>query len=94
MQAAGASEVAIEPETEAKGTSASDGFLATETCIDCFCSGAALYPHRADHSYRVIDCLDFPLFSKDWAVSDELLLLEGAISVIYSCLPKIVHLII
>lgn len=49
----------------------------TETCIDCFCAGAALLPHRPDHPYRVVDCLDFPIFNKDWSAREELLLLEG-----------------
>ncbi|CAM9198537.1 unnamed protein product, partial [Ectocarpus fasciculatus] len=49
----------------------------TETCIDCFCAGAALLPHRPDHPYRVVDCLDFPIFNKDWSAREELLLLEA-----------------
>lgn len=46
-------------------------------CADCFCSGVELYPHKASHSYRVVDCLHHPIFHKDWTMSEELLLLEG-----------------
>ena len=46
-------------------------------CGDCFCTGAKMGPHLPSHSYRVVDCLDFPVFSKDWSAAEELLLLEG-----------------
>jgi transcriptional adapter 2-alpha len=48
-----------------------------ELCHDCFSAGVSFAPHEASHAYRVVDCLDFPMFSKDWFVSEELLLLEG-----------------
>jgi transcriptional adapter 2-alpha len=34
-------------------------------------------PHKADHDYRVIDNLNFPLFSADWGADEEILLLEA-----------------
>lgn len=64
-------------EIAATGTNANDLVAPTETCIDCFCAGAALLPHRPDHAYRVADCLEFPVFNKEWTASEELLLLEG-----------------
>jgi transcriptional adapter 2-alpha len=48
-----------------------------ESCVDCFAAGAALFPHVATHRYTISDCLDFPLFSKDWTAREDLLLLEG-----------------
>jgi len=36
-----------------------------------------LKPHDPTHSYRLADCLDFPIFAKDWSAQEELLLLEG-----------------
>ena len=46
-------------------------------CGDCFCTGVTLKPHDPTHSYRLADCLDFPIFAKDWSAQEELLLLEG-----------------
>lgn len=46
-------------------------------CVDCFSAGVNVGDHENTHNYRVPDCLDMPLFSKDWTVKDELLLLEG-----------------
>jgi transcriptional adapter 2-alpha len=48
-----------------------------ELCGDCFSSGATRYPHKNTHDYRVVDCLDVPIFTKDWTMSEELVLLEG-----------------
>jgi transcriptional adapter 2-alpha len=48
-----------------------------ELCGDCFASGVTRHPHENTHSYRVVDCLDVPLFTKDWTANEELLLLEG-----------------
>eukprot|EP01035_Chromulina_nebulosa_P017699 gene17699-23289_t len=46
---------------------------------DCFASGVELFPHDITHykSYQVNDCLDFPLFAKDWTANEELALLDG-----------------
>lgn len=46
-------------------------------CGDCFCAGVKLLPHLPTHSYRVVDNLDFPVFTKDWSAQEELLLLES-----------------
>jgi transcriptional adapter 2-alpha len=46
-------------------------------CNDCFSVGVRLLPHEPSHAYRVVDCLDVPIFAKDWTASEELLLLEG-----------------
>ena len=46
-------------------------------CSDCFSIGAKLFPHEAWHPYKVIECLEYPLFSKDWSIQEELLLLEA-----------------
>jgi len=48
-----------------------------EQCADCFAAGAVLYPHLTSHRYKVADCLDFPIFSKEWTAREELLLVEG-----------------
>jgi hypothetical protein len=36
--------------------------------------------HRSDHKYIVATCLEIPLFSKDWTVSEELALLDGMLT--------------
>lgn len=51
-------------------------------CSDCFSAGVELSPHKNSHKYKVSDCLEFPLFVKDWTVSEELALMEG------TCLVK------
>jgi transcriptional adapter 2-alpha len=33
--------------------------------------------HKADHPYRVLDALDFPLFEEGWCADEELILVEG-----------------
>ena len=48
-----------------------------DICGDCFCVGAEKTPHRNTHSYRIVDCLSTPIFSRDWTSAEELLLLEG-----------------
>jgi len=48
-----------------------------DLCSDCFAAGAARLPHKNTHAYRVVDCLDVPLFVKDWTINEELMLLEG-----------------
>jgi transcriptional adapter 2-alpha len=52
-------------------------------CIDCFSAGVTFFPHKSSHEYRLPDCLEFPIFSKDWMVNEELLLLEG-ITIIFT----------
>mmetsp|Transcript_16109 Transcript_16109/g.17449 ORF Transcript_16109/g.17449 Transcript_16109/m.17449 type:complete len:565 (+) Transcript_16109:63-1757(+) len=46
-------------------------------CVDCFSAGVNVGDHENCHPYRVPDCLDMPIFSKDWTIKEELLLLEG-----------------
>ena len=46
-------------------------------CVDCFSAGVELHEHENHHSYHVPDCLEFPLFSKDWLIKEEMQLLEG-----------------
>ncbi len=48
-----------------------------DLCQDCFSVGVNIYPHTNLHSYKVVDCLDNPIFTKDWSIGEELLLLEG-----------------
>ena len=51
-------------------------------CGDCFLSGVDVPEahHRSDHKYIVATCLEIPLFSKDWTVSEELALLDGMLT--------------
>ncbi|OQR93351.1 transcriptional adapter 2-alpha [Achlya hypogyna] len=50
-------------------------------CIECFSVGVEDVPcapgHRKDHSYRVSDCLAYPIIEAEWTADEELLLLEG-----------------
>ena len=48
-----------------------------DSCVECFAAGAALFPHRPGHAYRVVDDLSFPLYDPKWGADEELLLLEG-----------------
>jgi hypothetical protein len=48
-----------------------------DLCGDCFAAGVSRYPHVNTHDYRVVDCIDIPIFTFDWTISEELLLLEG-----------------
>ena len=54
-------------------------------CGDCFAVGVEIDDHKATHDYYVSDCLDFPIFTNDWTVSEELLLLEGLKHLFHSC---------
>lgn len=51
-----------------------------QLCSDCFSVGVELSPHKNTHSYRIVDNLDFPVLTKDWTALEELLLLEGKVS--------------
>jgi hypothetical protein len=46
-------------------------------CHNCFSSGVELHPHSRTHRYRVSECLQRPLFSKDWTAHEDLTLLAG-----------------
>jgi transcriptional adapter 2-alpha len=48
-----------------------------DLCGDCFAAGVSRYPHVNTHDYRVVDCIDIPIFTRDWTASEELLMLEG-----------------
>lgn len=48
-----------------------------DLCLDCFASGAAVYPHLPTHPYRVIRLISEPLYDAEWSADEELLLLEG-----------------
>ena len=37
-----------------------------DLCADCFSAGVQLLPHKNTHDYRIVDCMERPLFSKDW----------------------------
>lgn len=45
--------------------------------MNCFANGAEFQSHKKDHSYHVINKLNFPLFAENWNADEELLLLEG-----------------
>jgi len=49
-------------------------------CADCFSSGVELNDHKNTHKYKVADCLEIPLFTKDWTVSEELSMLDGILA--------------
>ncbi len=46
-------------------------------CVDCFSAGVNVGDHLNTHAYRVPDCLDNPMFAKDWTIKEELMLLDG-----------------
>ncbi|KAK1567827.1 hypothetical protein Q3G72_017200 [Acer saccharum] len=48
-----------------------------DLCIECFCVGAEINPHKSNHQYRVMDNLSFPLICPDWNADEEILLLEA-----------------
>lgn len=48
-----------------------------DLCLDCFAEGVAVYPHKNNHAYRVMDHVTTPIFTSDWGADEELLLLEA-----------------
>jgi len=48
-----------------------------DLCVDCFCVGVELTPHKNSHPYRVVDNTSFPIFSPDWTATEELAMLAG-----------------
>lgn len=54
-------------------------------CGDCFSVGVEINElgHKNNHKYIVADCLETPLFTKDWSMNEELLLLDGFHEFIY-----------
>jgi hypothetical protein len=51
-------------------------------CSDCFSAGVEIFNHKNNHPYQVVDCIEYPLFTKDWSIAEELLLLEGIIIIL------------
>jgi len=51
-----------------------------DLCLQCFGDGVepSGFTHKNSHRYRVMEVLDFPIFAKDWAADEELLLVEAA----------------
>lgn len=45
--------------------------------MDCFSVGAALSPHKPEHSYRLIEVVHTPIFQIGWSADEEDKLLEG-----------------
>lgn len=66
-----------------------------DLCISCFRSGVEIKGHHANHSYFVIDLLNYPLFLNcTWRADEEIALLEacrkyglGNWTEVYKCLP-------
>eukprot|EP01100_Stratorugosa_tubuloviscum_P014384 TRINITY_DN7671_c2_g1_i1.p1 TRINITY_DN7671_c2_g1~~TRINITY_DN7671_c2_g1_i1.p1 ORF type:complete len:490 (+),score=181.15 TRINITY_DN7671_c2_g1_i1:47-1516(+) len=48
-----------------------------DLCLECFSVGVELNGHKSNHSYQVMDKINFPLFTEDWRADEELLLLEA-----------------
>ena len=55
-------------------------------CGDCFAAGVNINEHKNIHPYFIVDCLEHPIFTKDWTMAEELLLLEGLS--LYLCLAN------
>jgi hypothetical protein len=53
-------------------------------CVDCFSAGVTLENHENYHSYKIPDCLDFPVFAKEWTIKEEIFLLEGLLIILYA----------
>jgi len=48
-----------------------------DICVNCFATGVENEKHSKNHSYHIINKLNFPLFDETWMAEEELLLLEG-----------------
>jgi transcriptional adapter 2-beta len=50
-----------------------------DLCLQCFSSGAEIGTHKSRHSYQLIDCGTFPIFTttEKWRALDEIALLEA-----------------
>uniref|UniRef100_A0A7S3JP72 Transcriptional adapter 2 n=1 Tax=Euplotes harpa TaxID=151035 RepID=A0A7S3JP72_9SPIT len=46
-------------------------------CLECLRKGREKNDHKHDHSYYILDRMDFPLFVNDWTAQDEMMLLKG-----------------
>ena len=60
-----------------------------DLCGDCFAAGVSRFPHENTHDYRVVDCIDIPIFTRDWTASEEILMLEGKIISSFSVFSSI-----
>ena len=48
-----------------------------EVCINCFLNLSEFNAHTPQHSYHLINKLNWPLFVEEYTAEEELLLLEG-----------------
>lgn len=48
-----------------------------DLCLECFAVGVELNPHKNTHAYRIVDSLSMPVYTMDWGMDEEMLLLEG-----------------
>lgn len=48
-----------------------------DLCVECFSVGVEIGTHKKEHSYQVMEQLNFPIFAEDWGADEELLLLEA-----------------
>ncbi|KAI9142364.1 hypothetical protein BKA69DRAFT_1027557, partial [Paraphysoderma sedebokerense] len=48
-----------------------------DLCVECFSEGVEVGEHKNDHDYRVMDTLNFAIFTDDWGADEELLMMEG-----------------
>ena len=48
-----------------------------DLCLECFAVGVELNPHKNTHAYRIVDDLSMPVYTMDWGIDEEMLLLEG-----------------
>lgn len=46
-------------------------------CLECLRKGKEKHDHKNDHSYYILDKMDFSLFDPDWSAIDEIMLLRG-----------------
>ena len=46
-------------------------------CIECFRKGKEKDDHKKNHSYSIMDKMDYPLFDKDWTAIEDITLLKG-----------------
>jgi transcriptional adapter 2-alpha len=55
---------------------------AVDSCVECFSEGAEIKPHHlATHAYQVMEPFSFPIYDEEWRADEEVLLIDGAISV-------------
>lgn len=46
-------------------------------CVECLRKGKEKETHKRDHSYSILDRMDFPLFDEEWTAQDDVTLLKG-----------------